>query len=236
MPEGDPGQGPPAAPLAPGGGLFHTQGMKATLLALAFAVLGLSPAHAEITGRYVEARTASVFAGPCHASGEVVTRGHDAILAWRVDSGHGDHVDLTGASAVGIVSSDANLGDAAAPRRSLLIVDSRLSRLAAQDLVVELRGRYATTLGNIVEVRRAPVTFDEGRGGIEAQAKGIAAVSIKELPDRACCKMPHLVWYAPLVHLHEARVGFTVKAESQGAGLFTSWMDAGANTAFYGDF
>ena len=37
----------------------------------------------KIAGDYVEARTASVFAGACHYNGELVTTGRDAIMAWR---------------------------------------------------------------------------------------------------------------------------------------------------------
>jgi hypothetical protein len=66
-------------------------------------------------------------------------------------------------------------------------------------------------------------------------APGYAKLVVKALPDRACCKMPHLVWYEPLVPLQDRRVGYTVEAKSQGADGFQPWTDAGENTAFYGD-
>jgi hypothetical protein len=40
-------------------------------------------ASSKITGDYIEARTAAVFAGACHYNGELVTTGHDAIMAWN---------------------------------------------------------------------------------------------------------------------------------------------------------
>ena len=40
-------------------------------------------ASSTIVGDYVEARTASVFAGACHYNGELVTTGRDAIMAWN---------------------------------------------------------------------------------------------------------------------------------------------------------
>lgn len=58
--------------------------------ALLCCVLGLlvsatrppSPAAStRIVGDYVEARTASVFAGACHYNGELVTTGHEAVAA-----------------------------------------------------------------------------------------------------------------------------------------------------------
>src|ERR1700722_1556209 len=39
-----------------------------------------------IKGDYVEARTASVFAGACHYNGEVMITGRDAVMAWNVTS------------------------------------------------------------------------------------------------------------------------------------------------------
>ena len=40
-----------------------------------------------MTGTYVEARTAEVFAGACIMNGEAATTGREALLAWKVDRG-----------------------------------------------------------------------------------------------------------------------------------------------------
>ncbi len=54
------------------------------LLAVISAVITVgSQANVALTGDYVEARTASVFAGACHFNGEVVTTGRDAVMAWN---------------------------------------------------------------------------------------------------------------------------------------------------------
>src|SRR5438552_7381112 len=80
-----------------------------------------------VQGDYVEARTASVFAGACHYNGEVVTTGHDAIAAWSFSSGAWDGVDLSGVRALAAITSDGNLGQANASRKTVLVVDSAAS-------------------------------------------------------------------------------------------------------------
>src|SRR5436305_6383033 len=80
-----------------------------------------------IQGDYVEVRTASVFAGACHYNGEVTTTGRDALMAWNVTSGKWDGVDLGGVRSVAIVTSEVNLSDSDAPRRSEIIIDAGAS-------------------------------------------------------------------------------------------------------------
>jgi hypothetical protein len=186
----------------------------------------------EIQGRYVEARTASVMAGACHYNGEVVTRGRDAVMAFRIDKGRSGALDLQGVKAVAMVTSAANLVDGA-ERRTILVIDSAASDEQAAAAAAELRNRYGKAFGTVVDVRRAPVSFSERDGRLEVEAEDYATLSVQALADRACCKMPHLVWYEPLVPVADRQVGYTVKAESK---AFTPWLDAGENTAFHGTF
>src|SRR5678810_178398 len=84
--------------------------------------------NVSLRGDYVEVRTASVFAGACHFNGEVVTTGREAMMAWNVTSGRWQGVDLTGVRVLAIVSSDANLAETNAERRSEIVIDSSASR------------------------------------------------------------------------------------------------------------
>ena len=62
----------------------------ALTVAAALALAGASLAaddKGRITGEYVEARTAEVFAGGCIMNSEAETLGRQAILAWRITSG-----------------------------------------------------------------------------------------------------------------------------------------------------
>src|SRR5205814_1204251 len=146
--------------------------------------------------------------------------------------GRSGATDLAGVNALVVVTSPENLAQGA-ERQSVLVIDSSATDAQADAVAKILRARYATALGDVTAVRRVPVSFTEKDGHIEVEANGVAALSVKALPDRACCKMPNLVWYEPLVPVTEREVGFTVEASSK---VFTPWMDAGENTAFHGRF
>jgi len=114
-----------------------------------------TPAGKKIAGDYVEARTASVFAGACHYNGELVTTGRDAVMAWSFTAGTFNGVDLAGAKAMAAVTSDANLSQDAA-KKVELVIDSRLSEAQAKAVEGLLREKVAA-LGKVVAVRPAPV-------------------------------------------------------------------------------
>jgi hypothetical protein len=185
----------------------------------------------EIEADYVEARTASVFAGACHYNGEVVTTGREAVLAWRVTRGTWNGVDLSGARAVAVVVADDTLANASSKRRSELVVDAA-SDVQAGALVEAIRS-VGPTLGSVERVRRGAVRFDRAGGHIGVEVEGVAALSIEALPNGECCKQPNLVWYSPLVPVNGRRVGFTERAWYAG-GVGPAWERESENSAFYG--
>ena len=64
----------------------------------------------DLTGAYVEARTAEVFTGGCIMNSEAETVGKQAVLAWKVDRGSFNGIAIDGLSVVAAVSGDRNLG------------------------------------------------------------------------------------------------------------------------------
>jgi hypothetical protein len=207
-----------------------------TLAALCGAVMSGSRAEANnLKGDYVEARTASVFAGACHYNGELTVTGRDALMAWNVTAGSWDGVNLAGVRALAVVSADANLVDAQAARRSELIVDISATDAQAAALVKAFKGRYADALGQVVSVRRAPVIFRHD-GTAYSVGTSSVALSVEAMPDNLCCRMPQLVWYEPLVPLNGRKVGYTKKATYAGGPAGDAWERAGENGAFYGNF
>src|SRR5436305_3858050 len=190
---------------------------------------------AGIRGDYVEVRTASVFAGACHYNGELTTTGRDALMAWNVAAGSWDGVNLAGVRALAVVSANATLADTHAARRSELIVDSAATDAQAASLVKAFKSIYASTLGNVAAVRRAPVAFRHDGKAYWVGANG-AALNVEAMPDNLCCRMPQLVWYEPLVPLAGRKVGYTRKATYAGGTVGDPWERAGENGAFYGIF
>ena len=203
------------------------------------AVTGLVfSSHAEnvsLRGDYVEVRTASVFAGACHYNGEVVTTGRDAMMAWNVASGNWQGVDLSGVRVMAIVSADVNLGETNAARQSEIIIDSQASRTQALAMINALKEKYAASLGEIVEIRTAPISF-ERNGRTYAVVTNEAAINVEAMPNDLCCKMPNLVWYTPLIGLENRKVGYTAKALYSGKTVGEPWSRSGENSAFYGTF
>lgn len=200
---------------------------------------GLVSSRAEadgVKGVYVEARTASVFAGACHYNGELTTAGREALMAWSVKEGSWGGVDLAGLRAVAVVGSEANLMDSAAARRSELIVDSAASAAQAKALARAVEVAYGRVLGRVVEVRRAPVSFSADGKSFEVSAVGAAVLEVDAMPDELCCRMPHMVWYAPLVPVEARKVGHTRKAAYAGGAAGDAWQRTGENGAFYGTF
>ena len=213
-------------------GLFIAAAM---ILAIAGLIFTSRAENVSLRGDYVEVRTASVFAGACHYNGEVVTTGRDAMMAWNVTSGKWQGVDLTGVRAMAIVSSDANLSENNAARQSEIIVDSNASRAQALAMLNALREKYAASLGNVVAVHSAPISFTRN-GRTYAVVTNEAAINVEAMPNDLCCKMPNLVWYTPLVGLENRKVGYTSNASYSGKVVGEPWSRSGENSAFYGSF
>ena len=207
------------------------------LLILHTAPAPSAPAPEEIVrGRYVEARTASVFAGACHYGAEATTSGREAVLAWSFTSGSDGGVDLAGTGVVAVVAGEANLVDRGAARRSILCFSDRATpsqRRAAGDFV---RRHAGSVLGEIVEERTVALST-----GFDGDHYRIAAGSLVELdgallPDRACCKMPYKVWYKPFVALESAVVGCNAVFRCSDASLAAVFERHDDNASFAGSF
>ena len=209
--------------------------VAAMLVAVSALVFSSQAENISLRGDYVEVRTASVFAGACHYNGEVVTTGRDAMMAWNVTSEKWQGVDLSGVRVMAIVSADANLGESNAARQSEIIIDSNASRTQALAMVNALKEKYAASLGNVVEVRSAPIKF-ERNGRTYAVMTNEAAINVEAMPNDLCCKMPNLVWYTPFVGLENRKVGYTTKALYDGNGVGEPWSRSDENSAFYGSF
>jgi hypothetical protein len=213
-------------------GLFAALAMVMAVSALVFSsqAEGVS-----VRGDYVEVRTASVFAGACHYNGEVVTTGRDAMMAWNVTSGKWNGVDLGGVRAMAIVNSQSNLSEENASRQAEVIIDSSASSAQADAMLSALKEKYASSLGRIVEVRHAAITF-EHKGREYSVKADDATINVEAMPNDLCCKMPNLVWYTPLVGLENRKVGYTSHASYGGHKVTDPWSRSGENSAFYGTF
>ncbi len=138
--------------------------VQTVLAVVVFGCLGFAPAPSaspstKIVGDYVEARTASVFAGACHFNGELVTTGHDAIMAWSISEGTWKGTNLAGVRAMAAVTCEANLLDEKAPRKSELMVDSSASGAQVAAMKDLLESKIGAAIGSVTAVRRGVINF-----------------------------------------------------------------------------
>jgi hypothetical protein len=189
-----------------------------------------------ITGDYVEARTASVFAGACHYNGELVTGGRDAILAWNITQGSWNGVDLAGVRAMAAISSEQNLGEDHAARKTELVIDPFASNAQAGAVTDWLRSFDSAQLGTIVSTHRSAISFRHDDGLYTINANGYAAMTVQPMPNNECCTQPHLVWYNPLMPLEHRKVGYTQSASYFAGTVGDPWDRWDENSAFYGRF
>lgn len=206
------------------------------LVSVGFTAFGPPAERASVRGDYVEVRTASVFAGACHYNGELTTTGRDALMAWRISSGQWRGVELAGVAVVAVVSADDNLSNESAARRSQIIIDEAATQAQAAAMLEMLKSKYAASLGKIISVRSAPVSFSHEGTAYAVSAADLASINVEAMPNDLCCKMPNMVWYAPLVPLENRKVGYTREALSSGNTVGDAWQRSGENSAFYGSF
>jgi hypothetical protein len=189
-----------------------------------------------LKGDYVEARTASVFAGACHYNGEVMSTGNEAEMVWHIREGSWNGVSVSGLSAVAAVASEANLQEEDAARRSVLYIDAKATDAQAAALTAALKERYGKSLGTVIAVKRAPIDFTRTDENYRVTAKGVTNLTVDAMPNHECCKQPNMVCYKPLVELKDRKVGFTRSSGITDKTLGQTWEKTNQNTAFYGTF
>ena len=117
----------------------------------------------EIRGQYLENRTCQVYTGPCFANAETGLAGKDAVMAWNIQEGTRDGIDLAGLKVVVAVHADETLGfrgiDDAKTVKSVILVDGQATDAQHEALVAfarEKSGRVGESL-----IRRPPENASE---------------------------------------------------------------------------
>ena len=209
------------------------------MLFLASAIPGV----AALKGDYLEARSADVYTGPCFANSEVGLTGQEAILAWKVQQGDWNGVNLTGLSVVAVVRANATLGDpyhTPYPARSVLIVDSRASTPQRMALAAFAASMAGSLLDHVVRVESAPIQLTVEHGELHGAAKLVAG-HFAQIETRSLCQGDHLcgnesVYYPPLVALMHSMPAFTLDSSFSGQGLGEVWKNVDKRSAFVGSF
>ena len=220
--------------------------MKLALTAVAALVVSAATLSADdrgrITGEYVEARTAEVFAGGCIMNSEAETLGRQAILAWRITSGTFDGVSLEGLTVAAAVAGDRNLGmremggEEPTAVKAIIIVDPRATAPQRDALVRLVRELSNGLITHVVRVDVAPVKFATSQNYVEVSVpnNSIQLTVNKEMKhDPSCGAMQ---WFTPFTKLADAALGVAEEHAFEGQGLNTKWSAPNKRSAFFGTF
>ena len=216
--------------------------MKKIALSFALSSLTLATLYARpatLTGTYVEARTAEVFAGACIMNGEAATTGREALLAWKVDRGQVNGVSLDGLAVVAAIAADANLGiheigGEATTARAALFLDSRATPAQRKALVAMVRSLAGNLIGSVVQETAVPIQFVDSGHEIRVSTNTLRLSVEKHLTHEASCGNKQ--WFGPLTTVDGAEMGTTAENEFSGPALCTKWSDPNKRSSFFGTF
>ena len=220
--------------------------MKVVLSTAAAMVLTAATLSADdkgrITGEYVEARTAEVFAGGCIMNSEAETLGRQAVMAWRITSGAFDGVTLDGLTVAAAVAGDRNLGmremggEEPTAVKAIIIVDPRASTAQRDALVRLVRKLSNGLITDVVRVDVAPVKFATSQKYVEVSVPDnhiLLTVNKEMKHDPSCGAMQ---WFQPFTKLADAALGVAEEHAFEGQGLNTKWSAPNKRSAFFGTF
>lgn len=215
-----------------------------TAVALTMLVLASTGQAQQISGDYIETRSADVYTGPCVANGEVGLVGDLAILGWRVKKGSWSGVNLDGLSVVGVVKAGATLGDTYSnpyPAKAVMIVDERASQEQRTALLSFARSMAGDLFKDVVRVEVAPIKLNVSHasghyGNVVLKAGDIAGIETRMIGDKDHLCGNEVAFYPPLTETTHSMPAVAELDQYNGPGLGVSWTSHGRRSAFVGSF
>lgn len=214
------------------------------ILALGLFAFGATGQAQQISGDYIETRSADVWTGSCIANSEVNLAGDQAILAWRVGKGDWNGVSLEGLSVVGVVKAGATLGDAYTnpfPAKTVLIIDNKANTEQQKALAEFAQAMAGELFKNVVLIKVAPIDVEISHTAGHYSKTFVRAGDIAEIQTRSLNGKDHLcgneeVFYQPLAQMQHAMPAVAELDEYKGPSLGVSWASYGKRSAFVGSF
>ena len=203
-----------------------------------------SAQNAQISGDYLETRSADVYTGPCFANGEMNLAGDEAILAWHINRGSWQGENLAGLSVVAAVKAGATLGDPFSnpgPVKSVLIVDAHATQAQRQALVEFAQHMAGSLVAHVEKVVSAPIDMQvlhdaehHGRGFVRAGE--FATVETRGIMEKDHFCGNEETYYPPLADTNHFMPAVALTDEFQGSGLGVEWTRHDKRSAFVGSF
>lgn len=211
-----------------------------------------------IQGDYLEARTADIYTGPCFSNAEVFITGNHAVLAWKINRGSWNGVDLNGLCVAAAIQGDSTFSqDRPENARSLILVDRRASAKQREALVALAKNLGGKRLDHVVAVvdstlaltiERHPSTdpVETPKETVAHKtphapralfwAPGLATIETRPLDERDHSCGNETVVYPPLSSNVTGLPAYTLGHRFQGPGLNVSWNDPNCRSSLVGSF
>jgi hypothetical protein len=216
---------------------------KAALFAAALLFFALSLQAQQIRGDYIESRSTDVYVAQCFANGEVGLTGNFALMAWHVQEGSWDGVELDGLTVAAAVRARATLGDPYGdpyPAQAVLMVDDAASTAQRQALIALAQHEGGKLLENVARVEYVPVVLDVPQdpreGHAVLRAGHLATIATRPLNhhDHICGNESD--FYPPLTSVQHATSAVALTDEFRGDGLGSQWSMHGKRSAYIASF
>lgn len=213
--------------------------------AWSFALVALAlPAVASeaVTGTYLESRTCQVYTGPCFANAETAMAGREAVMAWNIETGKKNNVDLSGLSVVMVVRGNDTLAyqgvEDPKELKSAIIVDSKATTEQRDALVSFVKERTGRAGREVVRVDAVPIqmSLDSSELRGELKAGDLVKLTTRKAKPGDCICSNEVAFYPPLAAVNRFAPGVSVEAEYKGKGLGATWSTPESRSAYIGEF
>jgi len=201
-----------------------------------------SPAAAEIAGTYIEARTCQVYTGPCFANGEVGLAGKEAVMAWNIERGQHEGVDIAGFNVVMVVKSDDTIGfrglETAKSVGATVMVDERANLKQREALADFARHHVGLKKEQLVRVEAMPVGVALDTTALNGKVEAGSAVKLSTRQARKgdCICSNESAYYPPIVSLESFVPGVTIDGTVRARGLGSRWEVPGDRNVYMATF
>jgi hypothetical protein len=211
------------------------------LAAICLAAGAPSALAGNISGDYLEIRSCAVYTGPCFANAEMGVTGREALLAWKIDTGKHNGVDLSGLKAVMAVSAGETLGHADRLEhavKAVIMADEKANREQREALVDFVKTRAGKLAESVQKVEFVAIELKVDQVDMAANLKAGRNVDIRtrKLVQGDCVCTNEIVYYPPLTKVDNYAPAFTLEGRYSGRGLGVTWSQPNTRSAFLATF
>jgi hypothetical protein len=168
-------------------------------------------------------RSNHVYTCGCLYSGEAVTSGTEAILAWKFRKGVFSDIQLDKIKAAAVIVGSSSLSGGEGSRKTALYLDGVASSEEEKAVVTWFRQEYPELLGEVIAVRQSPIRFDKTDDLLNVGVGNDVQLTLRDarLPEDA--HLGSQQWYQPFTQLKNTELSTVLQDEYSGDDFGRSW-------------